>query len=284
MIKKVLIALSVSVAVCGLLIGYVVYQAKKVPANNVDATLKTTTGNDKKITVCLGDSITHGAVSFDYVGMLSVDPELKEFTFVNEGINSRLAYNLLQIVGRVVALKPRHVFILIGTNDLKATLSDKEYNRYDKLWDLPQKPTKKWFAGNYKQLVYALKTKTDAKVVLISIPPLGEDIESAPFKLAADYSRLIKEIAVEMKVSYLPFNEILTAELVRRRKKVALPYSDDPWFMYTALLKHYLFCKDWDAISDNRGLQFLTDNIHLNSRCGKILAAKIKEALSASGT
>ncbi|MBN1495709.1 MAG: SGNH/GDSL hydrolase family protein [Spirochaetes bacterium] len=282
MIKKIVVTLAGIIAACALLAGYVIFQAKKTPAANASALLRTTAGHDNKIVACLGDSITHGAVSFDYVGLLSDDPELKDYVFANEGINSRLAYNLLQVSDRVVALKPDYIFILIGTNDLKGSLSEEEKEYYNDLWHLPRKPTRQWFADNYRQLVHTLKTNTDAKIILISIPPLGENIDSAPFKLAVDYSRLIRELATGNGVSYIPFNEVLSDELVKGGKKNARPYSRDQWFMYSAILQHYLLCRDWNAISDDRGLRFLTDNIHLNERGGKILAALIKEALVSS--
>lgn len=284
MLKKTVVTLSGIAAACALLAGYVMYQAKKTPAANAEALLRATGGHDRKIAVCLGDSLTHGAVSCNYADLLSRDPELKDYVFVNEGINSRLAYNLLKISDRVVALKPDYIFILIGTNDLKGSLSEEEYGYYNDIWNLPRKPTRQWFADNYRQLVHILKASTDAKIVLISIPPLGEDTESAPFKLAVDYSRLIREIAARNGVSYIPFNEILSGELIRGGNKNARPYSRDQWFMYSAILQRHLLRRDWSAISDDRGLRFLTDNIHLNERGGKILAARIKEALLSSGS
>lgn len=50
--------------------------------------------------------------------------------------------------------------------------------------------------------------------------------------------------------------------------------------MYSAILAHYLFGKDWDAISEERGLTYMTDNIHINGKAGRILAAAIKEILT----
>ncbi|MBP7737704.1 MAG: SGNH/GDSL hydrolase family protein [Spirochaetes bacterium] len=283
MIKKAILAILAIAAAGGLLVGNAYYQAVKTPSNNVEGTLKTAVGSDKKIAVCLGDSITHGTVSFDYVKHLSDDPALRDFVFVNEGINSRLAYHLLPLVGRVAALKPRYIFILIGTNDLKGSLSKEEYRRYDELWSLPQRPTKKWFTETYKLLVDELKAKTGARITLISIPPLGERADSEPFRLAADYSKAIKEIASEKKVSYIPLNEILSAELDRRGKKDVKPYSMDEGFMYRSIAKRYLLRKTWDTISDDRGLLFMPDNIHLNERGGKILAERIKMTLTGPG-
>lgn len=279
MIKKIIITLAVVIVICGVLIGYVFYKGNKIPSNNAEAILKTTIDPNKKIVVCFGDSLTHATVSFDYVGFLAKDPDLQNFVFVNEGINSRLVYNLLQVVDDVIALKPHYIFVWIGTNDLKGSLNDKEYQRYNDLWNLPQKPTKEWFEQNYHKLVSILKTKTQAKIVLISLPPLGENIDSLPFKLSMEYSAIIKDIAKKEKLGYIGLNEILTRDLIREGKRDVAPYTTGLWFMYSAILQHYLFGRDWDEISDSRGLTYTPDNIHINGKGGRILAAAIKEIL-----
>lgn len=278
--KKVLIIIGILIVLIGGIYGYVYYKATKVPGNNAEAMLKLTLPENKKIVVCFGDSITHATVSFDYVRYLAADPDLQNFVFVNEGINSRLVYNLLQVVDKVVALKPQYVFVLIGTNDLKGSLNDSEYQRYNDLWKLPQKPTKEWFTENYKKLVSILKTQTNAKIVLISLPPLGENIDSLPFKLTIEYSNIIRDIAKKEKLDYIGLNEILTRDLIREGKRNIAPYETGLWFMYSAIMQHYLLGRDWDDISDARGLTYMTDNIHLNGRGGKILAAAIKEILT----
>ncbi len=279
MLKKIIIFIVLLFVVLGAVYGYVYYKATKVPANNAQAMHNATLPNDKKIVVFFGDSLTHATVSFDYVSFLARDMDLQNFVFVNEGINSRLVYNLLQVVDDVIALKPHHVFVWIGTNDLKGSLNDKEYQRYNDLWKLPQKPTKEWFTENYKKLVSILKTQTSAKIVLISLPPLGENIDSIPFKLSIEYSDIIRDIAKKEKLDYIPLNEILTRDLIRQGKRDVAPYQTGIWFMYSAIIAHYLFGKDWDAISEERGLTYMTDNIHINGKAGRILAAAIKEIL-----
>jgi len=279
MVKKIIIAIACIVVVFGAVYGYVYFKATKVPANNAQAMLQSTLPADKKIVVCFGDSLTHATVSFDYVSYLANDPDLQNFVFVNEGINSRLVYNLLQVVDNVIALKPHYIFIWIGTNDLKGSLNDAEYQRYNDLWNLPQKPTKEWFEQNYRQLVTILKTKTQARIVLVSLPPLGENIESLPFKLTMEYSAIIRDIAKKEKLGYIGLNEILTRDLIREGKRDVAPYTTGLWFMYSAILQHYLFGRDWDAISESRGLTYMTDNIHLNGKGGRILAAAMKEIL-----
>jgi len=279
MIKNILIIAIAIIFTCVLIVTYVYHQATKIPDNNAATISLSAIDSSKKIVVFMGDSITHGAVSYDYVRALSLDPDLQNYIFVNEGINSQLVYNLSKKINRVINIKPHYIYILIGTNDLRANLSDEEFKRFDALWKLPVKPTEAWFEDNYKKLIDILKEKTAAHITLISIPPLGENLDSLPFKKAIEYSQLIKNIARLKKVGYIGFNEVLTDQIVTRGKKDISAYKLDKWYMYMTILSKYMFLNDWDNISDDRGLLFLTDNLHLNGRGGKILVSKIKENL-----
>lgn len=265
-------------AVCAVA-GYGFYRATKTPSNNAEAFLKSKIDPSKNIAVFMGDSLTHGAVSYDYVAELSKDNELNNFIFINEGINSQLAYQQLGKIDRIVKMKPNEIFILIGTNDCRATLSDAEYERFNALRKLSVKPTKVWFAHSLRTLVDHLKANTEARVTLISIPPLGEKADSLPFQRSMEYSQAIKQIAKEKKVGYIAFNETLTDAIIQYGKKDIKGYELDLGSMYGAIFSHYLLLQSWDDISDKRGLQFLTDNLHLNRRGGDILTAKIKERL-----
>lgn len=259
--------------------GYGFYRATKTPSNNAEAFLMSTIDPSKKIVLFMGDSITHGAVSYNYVEKLSKDNEFSHFIFINEGINSQFAYHQLNKVDHVVRTKPDEIFILIGTNDCRATLSDAEYERFNELWKLPVKPTKEWFAHNLKTLVDKLKANTRARITLISIPPLGEKVDSVPFQKSIEYSHYIKNVAQEKKVGYIALNETLTDAIIKNGNNDIKGYELDLGGMYGAIFSHYLLLQSWDDISDKRGLQFLTDNLHLNNRGGNILIAKIKESL-----
>jgi lysophospholipase L1-like esterase len=277
--KKIIMLSATALFIVSAVIGGVYYQATKIPRNNAGAFASLKKDSSKKIVVVMGDSITHGAVSYDYVGELSRDKELGGFIFINEGINSQLAYHLLGKADNVVKIRPDEIFILIGSNDCMASLSDEEYQRYNRTWNLPVRPTKEWFAANLENLVEKLKSRTAARITLISIPPIGEKADSIPFEKSIEYSRCIKDIALKKKGGYIGFNEALTDEIIKHGKRNVAGFDSNRRAMYSAIALHYLLLESWDEISDNRGLQFLTDNVHLNSRGGHILKTKIKEAI-----
>src|SRR5579859_6597178 len=98
--------------------------------------------------VCFGASLTAGTVSFDYVHLLQERPSLKAFRFVNHGVNGDLAWNGLQRLDKVIAGQPDFVTILIGTNDVNATLSERNRLRYREFNQLPVDPTLAWYEEN----------------------------------------------------------------------------------------------------------------------------------------
>ena len=277
--KKLIILSATFLFIVSAVIGGVYYQATKIPRNNAGSFVSLKKDSSKKIVVVMGDSITHGAVSYDYVGELTKDKELGSFIFINEGINSQLAYHLLNKADNVVKIKPDEIFILIGSNDCIASLSDLEYQRYNKTWNLPVRPTKEWFAVNLENLIEKLKSRTSAKITLISIPPISEKADSIPFEKSIEYSRCIKDIALKNKVGYIGFNEALVDEIMKHGKRNVAGFDSNRRAMFSAIALHYLLLQSWDNISDNRGLQFLTDNVHLNSVGGHILETKIKEVI-----
>lgn len=257
----------------------VFFQATSVPENNTVSYLSSANSPHKEFIVFLGDSITHGRVSYDYVDSLTRHPYAKDYILVNEGINSRLTYQILEQLENVVKLKPKFVFLLIGTNDLKASLSEEEAGYYFKKWDLKETPTKESFTKNVNTIVDYLKKNSQAKIVLFSIPVLGEDPESIPFQRSIEYSKLLKEIGSSKKVTYKPFNEQLVQAILTNNNPNPSRYEMNRWGMYSTIIGHYVFYKSWDELSDKKGMLFLTDNIHLNARAGKILESMILEEL-----
>lgn len=119
--EKTLWVLSIVIMVIVILLIYVYICTTRIPANNADAIDPVTLDHLKKFVVCTGDSITHATVSYDYAKQLSDDPDLCNFIFVNEGISGRLAYQCVVSTERTVKLNPDYVFVLIGTNDVKAS-------------------------------------------------------------------------------------------------------------------------------------------------------------------
>lgn len=256
----------------------VIFQATKVPANNLKSALETKSAQKPKI-VFLGDSITHGRVSYDYVGSIARHPNLSDYLVINEGINSRLTVQILEQLDNLKELNPDFVFLLIGTNDLKATLSSDEYNRYAALWKLKEPVTEESFVNNLTKIIQTIKKDTKAKLIVFSPPVLGEDPNSIPFQRSKRFAELTKEVVTKEGAVYKPLHEVLSKGLETSKIKTRKPYIQSTWGMYWTILKYYSTTTSWDDLGESNGYYYLTDAIHLNERGGKILEAMALEEI-----
>ncbi|TGK79008.1 SGNH/GDSL hydrolase family protein [Leptospira noumeaensis] len=256
----------------------VIFQATKVPPNNLKSSLETNSDKKQKV-VFLGDSITHGRVSYDYVGSISKNPSLTNFQIINEGINSRLTVQILEQLENLKKLNPDYVFLLIGTNDLKATLSEEEYNRYANIWKLKEPVTEESFVINLTKIIQSIQKETKAKLIVFSPPVLGEDPNSVPFQRSKRFAELTKQVATKEKTIYKPLHETLSQGLDESKLSSRKPYTQNTWGMYWTILRYYSTTATWDDLGDSNGYYYLTDAIHLNERGGKILEGMALEEI-----
>jgi len=252
-------------------------KATRLPENRPQAVLNQTVDTDKMVVVCLGDSLTHGRVSHKYVDELD-ERFPDDYLFVNAGINSELAYNVLQRIETVIALKPDYITVLIGTNDALGTLGEQSAQRYIEKWNLPQAPDRKWFRQNLVRIVTRLKQETRAQIALLSLPPITENPDHPGYIQARNYSRDIRLIAQEQQLAYLPLHEVLTFAVEGEARENKLVFrGPERTLMYKALAARFLLGRNWDAISAKNGFIFLTDFIHLNKKGADIVADLIDD-------
>src|SRR3977135_3207778 len=117
--------------------------------------------------VCLGDSLTRGQVSVDYVEMLAARDVGGSASFTNAGVNGDLAFNVLQRLDSVIELQPDVVSVLIGTTDTNATharLAEKNIRRMTRMKKLPQRPTIAWYHENLTAIIDRLAAETSARI------------------------------------------------------------------------------------------------------------------------
>lgn len=272
MIKKILLGVGALIVLLVLLYTalYLVIEPKanKEPDNNPANYLTEVKANsENKLLVCAGDSITHGRVSHNYVDDLASDLSDKGFDVVNAGINGDLAYNLLVRIDEIVACDPDYISILIGTNDALGSLGEKQAEAQIKQKNLPQAPTEEFFRESLTELVKRLKENTNAKIAILSLPPIGEDLDQIPYLRSVEYSKIIKEIADEYGLTYLPLSEEMNKYLVEKGNEPEVSYEGKGQFtyvMYMAILKRYVLGRSYDEISAANGLSLMSDLVHLN--------------------
>lgn len=222
-----------------------------------------------KTVVCFGASLTAGTVSFDYLELLSARPTLAGFRFINHGVNADLAWNGLQRLDKVIADHPDFVTILIGTNDVNATLSERNRLRYLSFNHLPQDPTLTWYEENLRAVITRLKQETTARLALLSLAVIGEDLEHEANRQVSRYNEVVRRVASDEAIDYLPLHERMVAYLKEHEgDRATLPprleYRDGLTNVGNAVALHATGLT-WDEVSRRNGLLVTTDTLHLNS-------------------
>jgi lysophospholipase L1-like esterase len=230
--------------------------------------------------VCFGASLTAGSVSFDYLELLRARPALAGFRFVNHGVNGDLAWNGLQRIEAVIAERPDYVTILIGSNDVNATMSERNRMRYVTFNRLPvEAPDLAWYEESLGRIVTALRQETTAKLALLSLAVIGEDLEHEANRKVDLYNQAIRRVADLESITYLPLHERMVAYLqAHEAERAALPprleYRDGLINIGNAIALH-AGGLSWDEVSRRNGLLLTTDTLHLNSVSGGMVAELI---------
>ena len=233
-----------------------------------------------KTAVCFGASLTAGRVSFNYLELLEARPALTDYRFLNHGVDGDLAWSGLQRLDKVIAEKPDAVSILIGTNDINATMSERNLFRYREFYKIPTDPTIEWYEENLRTIVTRLKAETTARIALLSIALIGEDLEHEANRKVELYNEVVRRIAAEEKTAYLPLHEKMVAYLHEHEAdRAALPpqlaYRDGLTNIGNAVALHATGVS-WDEVSLRNGLLLTTDCLHLNSVSGGMIADLIE--------
>ena len=258
---------------------YTLILAKKLPFNSpADFLKKSAQDNNQKTVVCVGNSITHGRVSYNYVNIISERLSDHGYHFTNAGINGNLAYNVVKRLDEIIKCDPDYVTVLIGTNDANASLSKKNSARYMKDMALPEIPNAEFFRKNVKELISQLKRRTNAKIAILSLPPIGEEIKHIAWQRTKEYSDIIQGIAEADNIDYLPLHENITEYLLAEDHHPRLSYDNGfRRIMIKGIFSHFLLWTSFDKISANNGFLILTDFLHLNSRGAKMTADLIEK-------
>ncbi len=233
----------------------------------------------KKVLVCFGDSNTHGNVSYNWVNDLHF--QLADYQVFNAGINSDLTYTLLRRIDDVIACKPDFITILIGTNDVNATMGKVMEKRYQDLGRISKgtSPNFEDFKKNYTEIISQLKAKTQAKIAVMSLPVMGEDLAHEANLKADKYSEFVKQLATDEQLIYLPVREKQKDFLKKNLQPLKHTFEETYKLLNFSVISYYLLGKSWDEITIRHGFQLTPDNLHQNSIAGGMIRDLVKEAM-----
>ena len=152
-------------------------------------------------------------MSADYLALLRARLAGHGYEFVNAGINGNLAWNVLQRLDDVIACRPDAVTLLVGTNDVLATLGPPWEPMYRRQQHITVTPTLAWYVENVRAIIDRLRAETGARLAILDLPPLGEDLASEINGRIREYNEALRAVAAETGVPVLPLHDRLVALL-----------------------------------------------------------------------
>lgn len=262
---------------------YSVFRVRRKPVNDPDILLRSMNGvPGKRLVACIGDSNTHGNSGFNYVNWLKTNLESSGMEFCNAGYNSDLVWNVLQRLNPVIALNPEYIIIMVGTNDVIASLTRESAESYMQKKDLPQQPNSVFFTDSYRLIINRIREECNARIAVVSIPVIGENPGSVANQKAAAYNTLLQDLAYQYDLDYLP---VFDEQISYLRKQGVDPRNgtaEESFPITRAMMMRYILGISWDKISSVQGLYLTTDKLHMNSTGGKMIASRIEHFLTRS--
>jgi len=237
---------------------------------------------NKKIIACIGDSLTHGNIGQSWVDYLR--EEFPNDIFLNEGINGNTAWQVLQRLDPILKCKPDLIILMIGTNDALGSFDIDSGLRYKKNNNLPEVPSFEKYKEQLLELID--KIGLSSKVVICTLPPIGENMDSEANKHVNKFNDYIELVATQKNISLLTVSDALWSDINSRTYSLKLEYNPKaiPLLrrIFGGIFHHYLFKKSWDDIAKAKGQWILFDQIHLNERGAKVVYKIAKNIISKS--
>jgi acyl-CoA thioesterase-1 len=228
-----------------------------------------------KVVVCLGDSITEGVGSADWVAKLRHQVGAQGIQFVNAGVAGDLSWNVLQRLDAVIECDPDIVILLVGTNDVAAASFSAFTLFLLRMKGIRQAPTLEWYVENVSEILQRLQSETRAEIAVLEIPMTGEDLGSAINQRIGKYNEALRDVAVERGVACLQLYERL-AKLFPPGH-IPLPYNAEMWPVVKAQFQRQVLRSSWEDIAARNGLVFHVDHTHLGERAAEVVAQLVAE-------
>lgn len=261
-----------AIAAAGAVVAALTYTGIRVQGRapgDIQEYLESDPSPERTPVVCAGASVVRGRASVDFVELLR--ERFPARTFVNAGVNANVAYELAVRVDDVLRCWPSHVIVLIGTNDVQATLSPAAGEAAKSGKHLPQTPTLEW----YRELLFGFVTtlqRSGIKVGVCSLPPLGQDLADPVNARVREFNSVVRQVAEETGAGYLSVYERCADELLECGAATGPSFSGSWRPGLDSLVRHYLLGQSFDDIASSQGLVLSPDLVHLNSRGAGIVA------------
>lgn len=279
-VKGLAVAATTVVAGAGGLLAFTVARVQGRAAGDVSDYLTQSPASQPPVVVA-GASIVRGRASVDFVQMLR--ERFPARAFVNAGVNGNVAWELLQRIDQIIACRPAQVVILIGTNDVQATLSPDATRQTRESKHLPEDPSLGWYAACMTEIVTRLQA-AGASVALCSLPPIGQDLGAPVNVVVREANDSLRRVCDTTGAAYLPVYEHL-ADLLASQGAVTGPAWTGSWAPGVAsLVEHFVLGRSYDAIALARGWILSPDGVHMDSTGAGIIADLVAEWIASQSS
>lgn len=201
---------------------------------------------------------------------------------LNAGVDGDLAVNALARVGAVLAWRPDVVVVLVGTNDVLATLSARRARVYRWWKRLADEPTPQRYHEALDAIVRRVQ-EAGARCLLATLPPLGEDATSTAGQRLLAANEALRAVARAHGVDVVEVHDAIAAELARRAPGGgrALPAGDLD--MVRAMVQRRLLGWSFERIGGANGYRVLSDGVHLGEGAARLVGDLMVAALATRG-
>ncbi len=228
----------------------------------------------------LGASLVRGRVSASFVDLVRAARPGDEVR--NAGVDGDLAVSALGRLEPVLAWRPDVVVVLVGTNDVLATLSARRARVYRAWKRLREPPT---LAG-YEHALDAIVGRVHgagARCVLATLPPLGEDPTSQANQRLLEANEVVRAVARRHDVTLVDVHGAVAALIDERAPHGGRPLPPTDWHLVGAMLRRRVLGWSFARIGAANGYRVLSDGVHVAEDAARVIADLMTAALSAPG-
>lgn len=254
----------------------------------------------RPVLVCLGDSLTHGKVSDNWIVKIAPrvaqkmrfePPKPGDFQdpvwVVNAGQNSITTFVVLQERLRAaLACYPDYIVLMIGTNDVLSVYSPMASRDKVSTFNLPEPPSIQGFRRDLVAILdFLTKASPKTEVGVCTLPPMGENLAGPANKLIKEANEIIHSAvdthAANGKVSLIEVGERFQSEIVSKNEggKKALDVSLMVPLQVVQAPLHHLLGLSWKSMTGLSSGCILHDALHFNEDAGDIMADLVTEWL-----
>tara|TARA_B100001175_G_C19515034_1_gene646819 strand:+ start:2133 stop:2894 length:762 start_codon:yes stop_codon:yes gene_type:complete len=244
----------------------------------------------KDVLCCIGDSLTAGKHSYNWVKDIQLFLKKNNINYevinkANDGETAAVVRSRLK--KDVIDLNPSVVVVLIGGNDLIGTVHTSAGPMYMKMFPEIQTelPSIDGYRREMNEIVKILDEDLplDTKIIILSPPPIGEGgIESEEWNLGEKFHEICLE-SVTNRIGNSDSNRILYRNLYQIVKDDMIRFDCNQKLelsLYTISKSKILsYFMGWKGVRYINGFDYTTDGIHFCEEFGIICKELIIQLL-----